>query len=149
VRQFATAISGYGLIIGRSRGVAGSAPFLFSFSLILSCIQEYFAPSEQNPSFCAHRDPRRDMAAFDLPCSSPFILAITLFVATLTSSINAAIAGTSLEPSMPDRDSLGFLTEPLSSTVEPPNATGDKKTLVVSALVRTAQLRTMRRTFSV
>ncbi|XP_012063974.1 PREDICTED: uncharacterized protein LOC105627297 [Atta cephalotes] len=68
------------------------------------------------------------MAAFDLPCSSPFVLAVTLFVATLTSSINAAIAGTSLEPSIPD--SLGFLTEPLSSTVEPPNATGDKKALV-------------------
>ena len=147
MRQFAAAISGYGLIIGRSRGIAGSAPFLFSFSLILSCIQEYFAPSEQNPSFRAHRDPRRDMAAFDLPCSSPFVLAVTLFVATLTSSINAAIAGTSLEPSIPD--SLGFLTEPLSSTVEPPNATGDKKALVVSALLRTAQLRTMRRTFSV
>lgn len=89
-------------------------------------------------------DPRRDMAAFDLPCFSPFVLVVTLFVVTITSSINAATAGTSLESSMPSR---GSLTEPLSSTVEPPNATGDKKALVVSALVRSCVL--CERAFSV
>ncbi|EGI67592.1 PREDICTED: uncharacterized protein LOC105144045 isoform X1 [Acromyrmex echinatior] len=75
------------------------------------------------------------MAASDLPCSSPFVLAVMLFVATLTSSINAAIVGTSLEPSIPGHDSLGSLTEPLSLTVEPPNATGDKKALVLYSSV--------------
>ncbi|KYN07416.1 PREDICTED: uncharacterized protein LOC108781763 [Cyphomyrmex costatus] len=68
------------------------------------------------------------MAAFDLLCSSlPFVLIVTLFVATLTSSINAVTASTSSEPSMPSR---GSPTEPLSystSTVEPLNVTGDKE----------------------
>lgn len=137
-RQFAAAISGYGLIIA----VLRTALFFFPFPLIFSFVRGSVSP---------RRDPlevsctpirsglRCDMAAFDLPRSSSLLL-ITLYVTSLTSSVNAAAAGTSSVPSAPDHDPS---TRPPSPTVEPPDATGGKKTLV-SILVRTARMRISR-----
>ncbi|XP_028050453.2 uncharacterized protein LOC105832685 [Monomorium pharaonis] len=70
------------------------------------------------------------MAAYDLPRSSPsLLLIITLFVAALTSSVNATTAGTSSSSSRVDPPTVSP-----SPTVEPAGAAGDKKTLRYSSV---------------
>lgn len=77
----------------------------------------------------------RDMAAFDLAYSPllRLLLVITLFVAALNSSVNAAAAGTSSVSSTPGRGSPIEPPAP-SLTVEPPDATGVKKALRYSTM---------------
>ncbi|XP_071629408.1 uncharacterized protein [Temnothorax longispinosus] len=76
------------------------------------------------------------MAVFDPPRSSlPLLLLlmmVTLLAALTSSPVNAAAAGASSAPSVPDagRDTR----EPPPPTVEPPDATGDKKALRYSSV---------------
>ncbi|XP_077259049.1 uncharacterized protein LOC143895622 [Temnothorax americanus] len=74
------------------------------------------------------------MAVFDPPRSSlplPLLLMVTLLAALTSSPVNAAAAGASSAPSVPaGRDTR----EPPPPTVEPPDATGDKKALRYSSV---------------
>lgn len=124
-RQFAAAISGYGLTIGRSRSIAGCSLFLFFFfSLILSFV--HGSVSLRHSFRTRQSGPWRDMATFNLLCS-PLLLVVTLFTAALTSSVNVVTASTSSVSSASDYSSP---IEPLSPTVELPDSTGGKKALV-------------------
>ncbi|XP_011157498.1 uncharacterized protein LOC105194329 isoform X1 [Solenopsis invicta] len=78
--------------------------------------------------------PRRDMAAYDLPRSPLLLLIITLFIAALSSSVNATTAGTFSGSSVPSPPGRNPPTESPSSTIEPSDATGDKKALQYSSV---------------
>ncbi|XP_024889904.1 mucin-5AC [Temnothorax curvispinosus] len=78
------------------------------------------------------------MAVFDPPRSSlPLLLVlmmVTLLAALTSSPVNAAAAGASSAPSVPAAPAGRDTREPPPPTVEPPDATGDKKALRYSSV---------------
>lgn len=127
IRQFAAAISNYGLIISSFRSVADSSvSFLFLF-LYLIFICGSISRSLDFMEFPCISIRQRDMTTFDpLRSLLSLLLMVTLF-ATLTSSINAAVAGMFSIPSIFGHEPA---TESLSSTIKPFNITSSKKTVV-------------------